>query len=295
MKTAKACAKIILFGEHAVVYGKPGIAVPVKKCYTLATVSSEPFSYTTDKELDEDETMKMSKLFKLIFSRLGTNKNLSADIESNIPVGCGMGSSASLSVALVRAFSNFLELNYDNEKVNALAFECEKIFHGNPSGIDNTVVAYEKSVFYRRKKTEFLDLRIPLNLVIANTGIRSSTKDAVDGVRKRYEENEKKYLHIFDEIEKITEQAKGCLEKGDIRWLGKLMNQNQKCLKEIGVSLPELDNLASKALKAGAYGAKIAGAGLGGCVIALADEKNKQKVMDTLKDSCHEVIFSVVS
>lgn len=295
MITAKACAKIILFGEHAVVFGKPGIAVPVKKCYTLATISSEPFSYTTDKELNEEETIKMAKLFKLLFSKLDTNKNLSAHIESNIPVGCGMGSSASLSISLIRAFSNFLSLNYDAEKINSLAFECEKIFHGNPSGLDNTVITYEMPVFYRRKKTEFFELKKPIHLVIGNTGIKSSTKEAVEGVRKRYEKDERKYLHAFDEIEKITEDARESLEKGDIRKVGKLMSYNHKLLKELEVSSDALDGLVSKAIKAGAYGAKLAGAGLGGCMVALADERNKDKIMKSMKDSCHEVIYTVVS
>ncbi len=296
MKTAKACSKIILFGEHAVVYGKPGIAAPVKKFYTLATVSSDPFSYTTDKELSEEETIKMNKMFRLLFDKLNMNdKNLSADIESNIPLGSGMGSSASLSVALIRGFSNYLDLKLTNEKINEIAFECEKIFHGTPSGIDNTVITFEQPIFYQKGKMEFIEFRKPINLIIANTGLKSETKEVVNEVREKYEKDKEKYSKIFDEIEKITNDARLCLQKGDIRRLGNLMTENHELLGSIGVSNIQLDALVEKALKAGAYGAKLIGAGKGGNMIALVENSKKEKVLEILKPHAKEVFSAVIS
>ncbi len=295
METKKACAKIIMFGEHAVVYGKSGIALPIKKLYTMATVVDEPFSYETDKELSEEETQKMAKLFKLIFEKLEITTNISAAIESNIHRKTGLGSSASLSVALVRAFSNYHSKNLSNENINEIAFECEKIFHGNPSGIDNTVITFEKPVLFNNGKFEFINLRSPIHIIIANTGTKPSTKEIVAEVRQRYEEDIVKYSRIFDEIGKIAQEAKTLLEKHDLKKTGKLMIRNHELLREIGVSSKELDTLVERALHSGAYGAKLAGAGKGGNVIALVDERMKEKVLHSLKELSHEITSAVIS
>jgi mevalonate kinase len=295
METTKACAKIIMFGEHAVVYGKPGIALPLKNLYTLATVVDEPFSYETDKELSEEETLKMSKLFKLIFEKLNITKNLSAQIESNIHRGTGLGSSASLSVALVKTFSNYLSLNLAHEKINEIAFECERIFHGNPSGIDNTVITYEKPIYFVGGKTDFINLRSPIHVIIANTGSKPPTKEVVEEVKKNYQENPEKFSRIFDEIGKITDEAKLALERHDLKKTGKLMTQNHELLREMGLSNDQLDTLVKRAIHSGAYGAKLAGAGKGGNIIALVDERMKEKILHSLKEFSHEVFSAVIS
>jgi mevalonate kinase len=295
METTRACAKIIMFGEHAVVYGKPGIAVPLKNLYTLATVVDEPFSYETDKEMNEEETIKMAKLFKLIFEKLDTTSNLSVQIESNIHRSTGLGSSASLSVALIKTFSNKLNLNLSHEKINEIAFECEKIFHGNPSGIDNTVITYEKPVFFRGGKFEFIPIRSPIHMIIANTGQRLPTKQVLEEVKKNYQENPEKYTKIFDEIGNIAEEAKNSLEKHDLKKTGKLMTRNHELLRELGVSNEQLDELVKRAIHSGAYGAKLAGAGKGGNVIALVDEKMKEKVLHSMKEISHDLFPSVIS
>ncbi len=295
MKTAKACAKIILFGEHAVVYDKPGIAVPIKKLYTLATASSDSFSYTTDREMNEEDHMKISKLFKLLFEKLNvSSRNISVDIESNIPLSSGLGSSASLSIALIRAFSNYFDLKLDEKKINDTAFECEKIFHGMPSGIDNTVITYEKPIFFKKNNFDTIILKKPINLIIANTGIKSNTKEIVLELKERYEKNKEAYMKQFDNIEKITLLAKESLEKGDIKKLGRLMTQNHEFLGEIGISNLQLDAMVNKALKAGAYGAKLAGAGRGGNIIALVDEKKTNHIMNELRSMSREIISSVI-
>jgi mevalonate kinase len=285
----KACGKIILTGEHAVVYGKPGIALPLKRFYTMAVLSgAESFSFSTDRELSDDESLKMKQVFDLLFEKLSIDKNIHVEIESNIPSG-GLGSSASLSVALAKAFLNHAGQSF--EKVNELAFELEKIFHGSPSGIDNTVVAYEQPVYFKNMNVELLEIK-PIYLVIANTGRKSNTKEAVELVRQKKEEEPEKYNKIFDDIEEIVDESRQCLETGDMKKLGSLLTKNHELLKEIGVSNPELDRLVGISLKAGALGAKLAGAGMGGNIIALVDRR--EKVESALKEYAKDVYFVVV-
>ncbi|MEM3374342.1 MAG: mevalonate kinase [Candidatus Woesearchaeota archaeon] len=291
--TAKACAKSILLGEHAVVYGKYGISIPIKSLYTLATASNENYNFETDKELDEEEYKKLSKVLKLVYEKL--NKKISIKIESNIPTASGLGSSASLCIAIIRAISNYYKLNLENEKINEIAFECEKIFHGTPSGIDNTTIVYEKPILFKKGKFEFINLKKPLHLIIANSGIKSKTKEVVEEVKKNYLKNENKYSEIFEKINEISLEAKIALEKNDLKKLGKLMVKNHELLCSIDLSNTEINNLVNKSLKNGAFGSKLVGSGKGGNIIALVDEKNKLKVYNSLKEISKEVYMCVIT
>lgn len=284
MTTAKACGKIILFGEHAVVYGKSGIAVPIKDLSTQVLV--EPFcllSVSYDRILEEDQKLKTENLIEFLLKKLKIKSNIKINISSTIPISSGLGSSASLCVALIRAFSNYFVLNLKIEKVNEIAFECEKIFHGTPSGIDNTVISYEKPVFFTKGNKEILNVKTPMNIIIANIGLRISTKEVVLGVRDRYNQNKEKYSKIFNEINQISINAKICIENGDIKKLGKLMILNQNLLREIEVSLSKLDLLCEVALANGAYGAKLAGAGKGGNMIILTSVENKDNLIKSIE------------
>lgn len=291
--TSKACAKTILFGEHAVVYGKAGICVPIKKLYTLATPCDENYAYITDREITEEEHKNLSKLLKFLYEKL--NAKISVNIETNIPIASGLGSSASLCVAIIRAFSKYFNFNFDEKKINELAFECEKIFHGNPSGIDNTTIVYEKPIFFKKGKFEFINLKKPLYLVIANSGIKSNTKETVLELKGKYEKEPDKYLDIFNKINEISETAKEALEKGDLKKVGKLMIQNHEILGTLGLSTIEIDAMISKALSNGAYGAKIIGSGKGGNIAVLTDETKKDKISNELMKLSREVFNVVVT
>ncbi len=291
----KACAKIIGFGEHAVVYGKSGIAFPLPDlCTEVLITGSTRLSYSTDKVLFKDEKQRLDKLIEFIFKRLGLKKRCRIRIKSNIPVSQGLGSSAALSIALLKALNLYFRLGLNLDDIRQLSLECEKIFHGNPSGIDSAVVAFEKPIFFSKGLFESIDLKKSLNLVIANAGPRPNTREVVEEVRKKYENDKDKFSHIFYEIDNIAKKAKKAIEKGFVKELGKLMDKNHLYLHEIGVSSPKLDLLVEAAKEKGALGAKLSGAGKGGNMIALINEKDKDKIMDELKKLSKFVYFAKI-
>ncbi|MFH2020497.1 MAG: mevalonate kinase [archaeon] len=279
----RACAKIILFGEHVVVYGRPAIAVPIKELFTEVNLEdSDSTNFETNLQLDVSEEQKLNLLISFIKIRLCIKNNFRVIISSNIPVKSGFGSSASLSVALIRTFSEKLNLNLPIEQINTLAFEAEKIFHGTPSGIDNTVISYERTIFFRDKVAELIPMHKALNLIIANSGPRPSTKEVVAELREMYSNNKEKYEQIYDKIEKITSQAKQALTNGELTLLGKLMNENHKALQMLELSSEKLDVMCSDVIKAGAFGAKLSGSGRGGNMIALVGNSTINAVTDAL-------------
>jgi mevalonate kinase len=152
----------------------------------------------------------------------------------------------------------------------------EKIHHGTPSGIDNTVVAYEQPIYFVRQspqnQIEPFNVAAPLRFVVADTGVRSSTKVAVGDVRRQYSQQPAKFAHIFDECGRIAKAARQAIEIGDTMLVGQLMKENHAWLQKMTVSSPELDHLVEAALQAGAPGAKLSGAGRGGNMIALVED-----------------------
>jgi len=291
-----ACGKIILFGEHSVVYGYPGIALPVKDVNISVEIKhSDSFSFSADRKLYKEEKERLLRILNFLFFKLNLAKeNLEIIISSTIPIASGLGSSAALSISLIRAISKHFHLELDNKKINKLGFECEKFFHGTPSGIDNTVITYERPVYYKKGKTTLLKIKKSLTFVIADSGIKANTKQVVSEVKEKYEQDTEKCSGIFEEISNIVEQAKSFLESGNVTMLGIFMTQNHYALKQLGVSNNKLDDMVEIALQAGAYGAKIAGSGKGGNIIAIVDDKVKQEVIKKLKRRSKNIICAVV-
>jgi mevalonate kinase len=205
-------------------------------------------------------------------------------IISTIPIASGLGSGAAISVALTRAFAEFLGRSLPNETVSDLAYEVDKIYHGTPSGIDNTVIAFEKPIFFMRgKPIQVLHAQAPFTIVIGDTGIRSSTSIAVGDLRESWKSEPKRYEPIFDATGKIASEARGWIESGQPEQIGPLMTENHSLLCEMGVSSPELDRLVDAALAAGARGAKLSGGGRGGNMIALVEHENASIVANALR------------
>ena len=296
--TASAPGKIILFGEHAVVYGQPAIAAPVSKLRARAVVAPDMHAHAgrvhiqapdigLDANLDElPDDHPLALTVRLVLAELGISNPLSFSIrvKSSIPLAAGMGSGAAVAVAMIRAVAGFLGKPLPLERVSALAFEVEKLHHGAPSGIDNSVVSYEKPIYYQRgQPIQVLTVTHPISVVIADTGISSSTAQAVGDVRRAWSEQPEHYEELFSRIGEISCTARRFIESGEIQRLGALMDENHDLLQQIDVSSPELDRLVAAARQAGASGAKLSGGGRGGNMIALVSPELGQVVAQALR------------
>jgi len=208
----------------------------------------------------------------------------SLQVSSSIPIAGGMGSSAAVSVAILRAFSALMGHPLSDEQVSRLAYEVEVIHHGTPSGIDNTVITYARPVYYLKgEPPQLLQVEKPFSLVIGDTGVQSSTADVVGDVRQGWENQPQVYEAWFDAVGAIATSALPAVETGDVERMGRLMNENHELLRRIGVSSSELDQLVSAARSAGALGAKLSGAGRGGNMIALVTVDSAEAVAEALQ------------
>lgn len=294
MTTASAPGKIILFGEHAVVYGRPALAIPVTQVHadveirasdsTGILIHAPSIHLHADLNALPSDHPVASVIHNFLFlSRVSPFPNLNISITSTIPVASGLGSGAAVTVALVRALSSHLNYSMTDEDVNAFAYEIEKLHHGTPSGIDNTVVTYAKPVYFLKgQPIEIFKVGSPFTIVIGDTGISAPTKESVADVRKLWDADKMKWEGVFDEVGEIAKAAKEKIETGDWRLLGELMDRNHELLQEITVSSPELDRLAEAARRAGAAGAKLSGGGRGGNMIALAEPEKADDISSAL-------------
>ena len=293
--SAEACGKIILFGEHAVVYGRPAIAVPVT--HVQATAIIEPSEHgliihpaDLDRSIAVDPNNPIDPLASIVNLTLDhlncPPPDVTITIHSTIPIASGLGSGAAVSTAVVRALAQWFDARLDNAEVNTLVYEVEKLYHGTPSGIDNTVIAYQQPVYFIREQAiQTFKVAQPFKVAIGNTGVASPTKIAVGDVRMGWEIDRARYEAWFDRIGGIVQQARSAIESGAIDRLGSLMDQSQVLLRDLDVSSVELERLIFAAKQAGASGAKLVGGGRGGNMIALVDDHNVEAVSAALKDA----------
>jgi len=307
MITASAPGKVILFGEHAVVYGRPAIAVPVPQVRATAQMEAAPpgsglrlvaadldRSVRLQEAADDDP---LAAIARLMLEHLRQSEpDAVLTVTSTIPIAGGMGSGAAVSTAVARALAAFFGQELPTAEISRLVYEVEKIHHGTPSGIDNTVVAYERPVYFiRDRRMETFRPGAPLHLLIADSGIPSHTAKIVAEVRAAWEAHPARYDFLFDRIGEVTDEAREAIEMGDVYNLGMLMDQNHELLCRIGVSSPQLDELAEAARYGGALGAKLSGAGRGGNIIALVEEFAVDEVEEALRAAgARRIIYAVV-
>ncbi|MCX6044769.1 MAG: mevalonate kinase [Chloroflexi bacterium] len=293
--TASAPGKIILLGEHAVVYGRPAIAVPVWETVATATIMDLPAGrhcviaapdiglHTSLIETPASFALALVVRLTLARLNLSPDPNWQIEVSSTIPIASGLGSGAALSTALVRAIYAHVGQPVTPTLLSELVFESERLYHGTPSGIDNTVIAYGLPLwFVKGQLPAIFTPRQPFTLAIADSGIAAPTKTTVGDVRQGWQADSVGYERRFDAIARLTWTARQVIEAGDIAELGALFDRNQALLAELGVSSPPLERLIEAAKAAGALGAKLSGGGRGGNVIALVAPEKVMAVQQAL-------------
>lgn len=261
----KAHSKIIWMGEHSVVYGYPAIAIP------LQGIEVECRIYPADEKIHFDYYDTLSTAVYAALEYLNhTDVAVSYDIRSEIPQKRGMGSSAAISIAAIRAVFDYFEQSIDMETLEILVNKAEIIAHSNPSGLDAKTCLSDKAItFIRNIGFSTLDLDLDAYLVIADTGIYGNTREAVEKVAQAEEANLPHLAALGD----LTEMVQKAIKAKTISEIGPLMTKAHSHLQAIGVSIDKADQLVQISLENGALGAKMSGGGLGGCIIALAQTK----------------------
>ena len=300
--------KVIFFGEHFVVHCVPGIVsaidsttdAEVKKAVKGLNIRDER---KTAKGYSEEKRLQQIESIERIMKAMGVDPRTGLDIwiGGTLPGFSGLGASAASSVAIARAMAQELDMQISDEKINQIAYEAEKAYAGNPSGIDNTAATYGGLMWFKKDraggpdKVEHLRVRRPIEIVIGSSGKVANTKAMVEGVAERKKKNPTKYDPIFKQAENLTMAGRKALEVYDLRKVGELMNENHSLLQQIEVSSKELDLMVDLARKQGAFGAKLTGGGGGGCMIALTPGKDLQgKVASAIKNLGFEVLSTKV-
>ncbi|MBU0532095.1 mevalonate kinase [Candidatus Micrarchaeota archaeon] len=285
MGIGEAQGKIIVFGEHFVVHGAPAIAGGISSKVTVEVEKSDKNRIITEHKVVE----KMSLAgIERVLAVMGIHERYGVHLRGDLRTYGGLGSSAAFCVAMVHAFADEKKIHLTKEEVNKYAYEGEKAFHGNPSGIDNTIATHGGVILFERgkekNKFELLELYKPLDFVVTFTGKYSETAKMVERVKKFKEQDEKEFTQLMDEYTDIATHGRHAIERGKIEDIGKLMNANQSLLSELGVSDETNDEINKIALEVGAIGAKLTGGGGGGCCIALTkDQEQASKIAEMFK------------
>jgi hydroxymethylglutaryl-CoA reductase len=273
--------KVVLLGEHAVVYGRHAIAAPVPLAIRALVEDCEDGIHLmiprwgVEYQLARNPADRRSfeRPAGVVLDQLGlSGRAMRIEVFPEIPRSMGLGGSAAMAVAIVRALDKHFKLGLSDEEVNRLAFESEKIAHGSPSGLDNTLACYGRALVYRSGDPplmEPLNIREPIPAVIGMTGYEGLTAKTVGRVREAWQQDQKLYERIFDQIDTLVLRGVRAVQDGDLVTLGELMNVCHGMLNALQVSTPELEQLVAIAREAGALGAKLTGGGGGGSIIAV--------------------------
>jgi mevalonate kinase len=302
---ASAPAKVILFGEHFVVYGEPAIVIAIdKRVYAKTEIRNDKRLHLRSVNLNlagyfenrtfktEQGNLKEAKLkfepvkfvVEKVLEKYGENVGLDIEINSTVPVAAGLGSSAAVLAAVTASVSALLNLTMPKEDIFRVTYEAEKIVHGTPSGIDPAISTFGGALLFQMD-TGFkpLEAKMDIPLIIGDTGVERSTRVQVEKVRDINERYPRVMEPIMLAAREIVLKAIEALKENSLETLGDLMNINHALLYGIGVSDESLEWLTNAARKAGAFGAKLTGAGGGGCMIALAKDERIPQVVEAIQ------------
>lgn len=294
-----AHGKVILMGEHSVVYGYPAIALPFMQVTVKSEVSWRKGEIWLESDFYtgalKDAPPERAHIVTAINASLDylqkEKKNLKIVILSDLPASRGLGSSAAVAVAVIRALFQYFERQLTDEELILLADQAERVAHGNPSGIDVLTTAFPQPIWFRKspnkkgmKELKVFPISLLAYLVVADTAIYGQTKEAIAIIAQKRQEQPEETERLLNELGDFAVQAETAINRQDCCRLGELMTGAHRNLQALGVSHLVLDHLVEQALRLGALGAKMTGGGLGGCMICLADEeKAAQVIADALQ------------
>lgn len=298
----QACGKTILLGEHFVVHGVPALALPLTGATTSVRVSrvdaGDPWVEAAPVPLDEAAHAQSLQLVRAAHRALGLDGAPSwrVEVTTRVPVGHGLGSSAAFGVALLRALAAAGGRELELAELGRLGHQLERLVHGNPSGIDDTVVTRERPLWFERGAAPRLvqpSAELDAGLVLASSGRPGSTREAVAAVQALRERDPRGFDSLCRQASAVTAAGLRAYQAGDSWTLGAQMDRNHELLVRIGVSLPVLDHLVRVAREAGAVGAKLTGGGRGGFVITLCERDALPRVEQALRQAGAAAILRV--
>jgi len=299
--------KIILTGEHSVVHGTHAVAAPI-------TLKMKAKVWDHNKgvrlliprwgveqtiEFGADHKYSIYRSLEMILDHLDLrDKGMNIEVFPEVPRAMGMGGSAALAVAIIRALNNHFELGLGDDDVRRLSFESEDIVHGGASGIDNTVSTYGNLIAFQKgtpPDMQTITLKESIPIVIGLSGVESMTSKMVKQVREQAEKYPKWYKQIFKQMDELAIASKEAIESRDLDELGMIMNMNHGFLNILGVSCPEVEELVEIARQNGALGAKLTGGGGGGAMIALCDsEKTQKKIQKEMHQAGYDALITEI-
>jgi mevalonate kinase len=286
--TGRAPGKVILLGEHAVVYNRPALAAAIDRYVEVRVCQDGTGGARAVDPIPQPVITRAAQLSGLAAHTLAVTAT------ADLPIGVGLGSSAALSVALVRALADYAGSPLDDTVTCARAFELEKLFHGFPSGIDNTVSACGGVLrFERGRRVAAIVIDRPLSLVVAVGRTPRATRRTVTALRRRWEADPGAHEAIFDAIAGLVDAGETAVARGDLRELGRLMNANHDLLHRLGVSTDELEHMLALARTRGALGAKLTGGGGGGAIICLCPDTPARLITAFARAGWHAFVTEI--
>lgn len=285
----EAHGKVILMGEHSVVYGHPALALPfltttIKATVTAderPTVSLESYFYQGDINRAPSLNDPLICAIRESLSYMERPASyLKITIDSDLPARRGMGSSAAVAVAVIRALFDYHQIDLADQVLLDLANKAEVIAHGKPSGIDALTTSFKQPFWFeKREQISPFPINLDAYLIVADTGLLGKTKDAVCHIAKQYQDKPQPTKDLLNQLGQYALNSREAITDNDVKYLGRLMTKAHRNLSQLGVSHQQLDHLVENALFAGALGAKMTGGGLGGCMICLAETLSEAQVI----------------